>query len=206
MKSPKMILAIVAAGLLMAASSALADDFTLNSDHCTGGCGPQTGGFGNVNLTQVGANVLVTVSLINGNQFISTGAGGGDAFLFNGPAGLVITNISSNGGPLLTPDYGTPTIHADGTGNFNYGIACLSCNGASNPFSGPITFLVLNTTVAALEVQNDTGNFFAADILSGTTGKTGDVDASSVADGGTTLMLLGSALSALGLARRFFWR
>jgi hypothetical protein len=51
---------------------------------------------------------------------------------------------------------------------------------------------------------------FVADILSGTTGNTGPVDVNTppnnVPDGGTTLMLLGSALSGLGLARRFFWR
>jgi hypothetical protein len=55
---------------------AKADTFNFTSDHCTGGCGPQPGGFGTVTLTQVGSNVNVTVTLNNGNQWVKTGSGG----------------------------------------------------------------------------------------------------------------------------------
>jgi hypothetical protein len=47
---------------------------------------------------------------------------------------------------------------------------------------------------------------FVADILSGTTGRTGPVDVNgtpSVPDGGTTVMLLGMAFGALGMVRRY---
>src|SRR5690348_2348164 len=54
-------------------------------------------GFGTVTLTQVGTNVNFTVTLINGNRFVETGAGGGELFLFNDViAGSTITAIASS--------------------------------------------------------------------------------------------------------------
>lgn len=214
MRTPRIILGIVVAGLLMAASCAFADTFTLTSDHCSGGCGPQPGGFGTVTLTQVGANVNVTVSLINGNKFVETGAGGGMNFLFDDAAITLgnITNIISATGQPMAAAMGP--IMADGTGNWMWGVFCTNCgNGGAGAFTGPISFTVTNTTLAQMEVGHPVTGFgtelFVADVLSGTTGNTGDVDVNtppSAPDGGTTLMLLGSALSGLGLARRFFWR
>ena len=215
MRTPKIILGIVATGLLMAASSALADTFTFTSDHCSGGCGPQAGGFGTVTLTQVGANVNVNVSLLNGNFFVETGAGGGMNFLFDDAAITLgnITNIVSGTGQPMAAQMGP--IMADGTGTWMWGIFCTNCgNGGAGKFAGPISFTVTNTTLAQMETGHAVNGFgtelFVADILSGTTGNTGDVDVNTppvtAPDGGTTLMLLGSALSGLGLARRFFWR
>src|SRR5262249_61739201 len=75
-------------GLVVAAPPAQADTFTFTSCHvsgstCEGGSIPAPG-FGSVTLTQAGANVDFTVSLINGNRFVETGAGGGELFLFTG--------------------------------------------------------------------------------------------------------------------------
>lgn len=188
---------------------AKADTFTLTSDHCSGGCGPQAGGFGTVTLTQVGANVNVTVSLINGNRFVETGSGGGMNFLFDNSAITLanITNIVSATGQPMAAMAGP--IMADGTGTWMWGIFCTNCgNGGAGAFTGPISFTVTNTTLAAMEVGHFVNGFgqevFVADVLSGTTGNTGPVDASvMVPDGGSTVMLLGMAFGVLGMVRRY---
>jgi hypothetical protein len=101
-----------------------------------------------------------------------------------------------------------------------WGIFCTNCgNGAAGAFKGGITFTVTNTTIAQMTVGHPVAGFgtelFVVDMFSSNlngntgTGNTGPVDVNtppSVPDGGTTLMLLGTALSGLGLARRFFWR
>src|SRR6185503_6049564 len=53
---------------------------TLTSDHCDGGCGPQTGGFGTIKVVsdELGTGGAVgtlafTVTLINGNNFVTGG-------------------------------------------------------------------------------------------------------------------------------------
>lgn len=216
MKTPKILLGIVATGLLMAASSR-ADTFNFTSDHCTGGCG--TPPFGTVTLTQVGSNVNVTVSLLNGNKFVETGASGAPGslnnFLFDDSAITLanITNIVSATGQPMAANQGP--IMADGTGTWMWGVGCTNCGvGGAGAFTGPISFTVTNTTIAQLTVGHPVSGFgteiFVADILSGTTGNTGDVDVNTppttTPDGGTTLMLLGSAFTGLGLVRRFFWR
>jgi len=193
------------AGLGLQQAKAVTFNFT--SDHCTGGCGPQSS-FGTVTLTQVGSNVNVVVSLLNGNQFVSTGAGGMMYFLFDN-AGITLANITSiSGAPAGTTAFAGP-IMANGTGIWQWGIGCASCpQGAAGAFPGPITFTVTNTTIALMTVGHPVSGFgtelFVADILSGTTGLTGDVDVNThVPDGGATVMLLGTALGALGMARRF---
>jgi len=189
---------------------AKADTFNLTSDHCSGGCGPQSGGFGTVTLTQSGANVNVVVSLINGNKFVETGSGGGMNFLFDNSAISLgnITNIVSATGQPMAAAQGP--IMADGTGTWQWGIFCTNCgNGGAGAFNGPISFTVTNTTLAAMEVGHNVNGvgqeIFVADILSGTTGNTGPVDVHGgmVPDGGATVMLLGMAFGALGMVRRY---
>src|SRR5215471_18059503 len=89
------------AGLMLGVPDvARADTFTFTSCHisgssCEGGSIPAPG-FGSVTLTQSGANVNFTVSLINGNRFVETGAGGGELFLFNDALpGSTITTVAS---------------------------------------------------------------------------------------------------------------
>ena len=91
-----------------------------------------------------------------------------------------------------------------------WGIGCPTCpQGGAGAFPGPITFTVTNTTLAAMEVGHFVSGqgteLFVADILSGTNGRTGDVDVNTpmVPDGGATVMLLGVALGALGMVRRY---
>ena len=206
-----MLIALVGLGL----QQAKADTFDFTSDHCSGGCGPQSS-FGTVTLTQVNNNVNVVVSLLNGNQFVKTGAGGMMYFLFDA-AGITaanITNIVATGNPGGPTTAFAGPIHANGTGDWMWAIGCQSCPdgsaGGAGAFPGPIMFTVTNTTLAALEVGhlvNGQTELFVADILSGTNGRTGDVDVSGgtpgVPDGGATVMLLGVALGALGMVRRY---
>src|SRR5262245_25748595 len=179
---------------LCANTGAKADTFNLTSCHisgstCQGGSIPAPG-FGSVTLTQSGANVNFTVSLINGNRFVETGAGGGELFLFNDSiAGSTITNIATSpttpaGG--LSGSTNLPPVMADGTGSWTASVECTvpsDCNGGSAPTMTSLTFTVTNATIAALTTPTSlTGlNIFVADILCGPTvtgcaGQTGPVD------------------------------
>jgi len=161
-------------------------------------------GFGSVTLTQAGANVTFDVTLINGNRFVETGAGGGELFLFNDSiAGSTITNITAtlNGTDVTSTIPGglsgftniSPRVMADGTGTFSASVECTipmgmgsPCNGGSTPNINDLHFTVTNATVAQLEVGNGDGNggtsnIFVADILCGAAqtqcgGLTGPVD------------------------------
>ncbi|SRR6266542_24893 len=184
-------------------------DFT--SCHVTGGC---TGtDFGTVTLTQVGTNVLITLTLAAGEEFVTTGAGDRQYFKFNdGSAGTTTVSESSDfyqfntSSPLLS-------FCGDGGGCFSYGIGAQTtgtnaCTTGTCPYSGGITFTVNNTTIADLTQPNNLGQIFVADIRFTGSGLTGLVDVSpaTVPDGGSTVMLLGSALLGIGALRRKFAR
>src|SRR5215475_3019409 len=155
-------LAFLAAVGLCAPSAAVADTFDLTSCHisgstCEGGSIPAPG-FGTVTLTQSGTSVNFTVSLINGNRFVETGAGGGELFLFNDAIpGSTITTIATS---PTTPAGGLsgftnlPPVMADGTGTFTASVECTvaaDCNGGSAPTMTFLHFNVTNATVAQLE-------------------------------------------------------
>jgi hypothetical protein len=145
-----------------------------------------------VTLTQAGTSVDFTVSLLNGNRFIETGAGGGWLFSFNDTiAGSTVTTIATSpttpaGGLSGTTNH-APNM-ADGTGTWTAGVFCTvasDCNGGSANTMTSLTFVVTNATVAGLETLNPNGNMFIADILCGDAqtqcaGKTGPVDVTGV--------------------------
>ena len=181
-------------------AQAISFDFTV--DHVTGGAGPAP--FGTVTLTQTAGNVDFNVTLTAGYKFVLTGAADFQYFKFNGTGVAVgdIFNINQNFAPY-TLSAATGPFNGDGTGNFTFGITSNHGNGGSPPqFAGPISFSVANATIADFTQPNNSGFLFVGDILA-PNGNTGPVAVETVPDGGMTLMLLGTALGALGMARRF---
>jgi protein with PEP-CTERM/exosortase system signal len=184
--------------------------FPFTSDHTSDGAG--TPPFGQVELTQNGTSVNFTVTLFDGSVFVKTGAGDSQYFKFNaiGITLADIVNLSAPSNPAFPLAAAGPgNFNGDGTGPFAWAIgAPLAGNGAPGQNANPISFTVLNSVITDFTTPNVNGFVFVADILSGQTGNTGPVDAStpSVPDGGATVMLLGAALGALGMARRFLKR
>jgi hypothetical protein len=204
----------VATAFVGGATAASADSIDpttiqLTSCHIATGCGPEP--FGTVTLTQVGANVNVTVSGPNFTFFAATGTIKGDAnsvlFAFNAPSTATIANPVATSSitpvPALTgvtggsfsvngnPDFGT----------FTDAIECLTCNGASNQISS-ISFTVDGATIAQLTGGNQTNTIFIADVL--INGATGVVDASvpaPIVGAGLPGVVLACG-GLLGLARR----
>jgi protein with PEP-CTERM/exosortase system signal len=197
------VAAILAIGLLLAASSARADVFDFTSDHCSGGCGDPP--FGTVTLTQNGANVDITVSIAP-NFWAKTGSVDFLMFKFNDTAdGITAANIINESFDSQTVNGVQGTFNGDGTGAFSFGIACTTCKNGNSGLSDDLSFTVTGATLAGLEAANANGNIFVADIFSAQTGKTGPVDVNNgnphVPDSGSTALLLGLSLFGLGFVR-----
>jgi len=204
---------------------------TFTSDHCTGGClTGQTNGGGTVTVTELAGNILqFAVSLANGNQFINSGFQASFGFnlvvppgsthptitysLINPAASYTIPGGSGPGGLTQGPQ----SLHMDGTGFFLYGLDGVG-NGGSNPLGSSLSFDVqaAGLTINSL-ASNSAGQFFAADIISGTGARnTGGIDVSTVTGCPTcnfqqvpepaSLAILGTAFAMFGiLARRRRW-
>lgn len=204
-------LLLTVAGFVLAlgmSQTASADTFTFTSCHVSGGC---TGtSFGTVTLTQNGANVDVTVALAAGIQFIDTGAGDEQYFKFNDTSSGTTTVTENSSAIQFNVSNPLGTFCGDGGGCYAYGIGPQGAPNGNTPISGPISFTINNTTIANLTTLNDLGQIFVADVIFTGSGNTGLVDVSgggtSVPDGGSTAMLLGSALLGLGALRRRFGR
>ncbi len=165
------------------------ETFQFTSDHCTGGClTGQTSG-GTVTVTDLGSGTLeFSISLLNGNQFIN---GGFDAsFGFNLASNPTITYSNINPaanytipGVIPVNKQAAGSLHMDGTGFFEYGLDGVG-NGGSDPLGSSLVFDInaAGLTLTSLQ-QNSDGQFFAADIISGTTGtpnrNTGGIDVSN---------------------------
>ena len=178
--------------VMMTVVAVWADEFTyaLNSDHCTGGCG--TIPFGTVDVKAIGSGaggageVQVTVSLIPGDSFVSTGFPGSFGFNLVSPFNQTVTlsNFSAGFGTAGTQSPGS--FQFDGFGNFQYFVTCISCgSGGSSPNQGPLVFDVTETGLLAADFAQLSSlppgsqqAFFVADIM-GSNGLTGPVGAVS---------------------------
>src|SRR5256886_8201306 len=156
-----------------------------------------TGPFGTVTVSLTGNTATITFTAAAGYLFVD-----GQAVDVNVNAtSWTVANITSNGNPVSD----TGAHNVDGFGSFNQTLSqANSSNGA-----GLVTFTLTNTTgtwASALQglIANVDGwlvgahlqiaNGFTAYAVGNTT---------TLPDGGTTAMLLGAALGALGMARRF---
>ena len=163
---------------------------TLTSDHCTDGCGPQTGGFGTITVVDNGlgtggavGTLAFTVQLINSNTFA---AGGQDVTFGFDLAGnptitySVLPNSLPNTRAWFIPNVGAGntqaagTLHADGFGDVEYGVEMDGSGASGSPPD------LLKFSISAVNLDwTDLETIMVADIFAGSgpgQGNTGFVD------------------------------
>ena len=162
-----------------------------------------TGPYGTVNVNLTAPNMAtITFTAASGYLFVD---GGSVAVNVNSNAWTIGT-FNSNGDPVFDDGAG----NEDGFGSFNQKVSMQnSSNGASI-----ISFVLTNTSgtwlFGAANVLAFNGqNWKVAAHIQIATGLTGFAagpnGGQQVPDGGTTVMLLGAALGALGMARRYLF-
>ena len=173
-----------------------------------------------VNRTSTTTATITFTSLTNSGNIYLMGDGSSVALNVNATTFTCGIVTGSNAGTGFTPGPYTTNIVAnqqvDGWGRFNFTID--SFDGYTHS-SDSISFTLTNTsgtwaTASSVLVANANGALAAAHIFVTTspanasnsaliTGFAANGGAVNTPDGGTTVMLLGAALGALGIARRF---
>ena len=200
MRKLKYLAAILIAVACLGLQHAKADfvDYTLVTSNSPGTLG--TGPFGTAHVDLTAGVATITFTAASGYLFVD---GGSVAVNVNATT-WNIGSFKSNGEPVSSGGAG----NEDGFGSFNQKVSMQdSSHGASmirftlTNTSGTwlsaanvLAFNAQNWLIAAhIQIQNGTGN----------TGFAAGPGGGSVPDGGTTVMLLGVALGALGLVRRY---
>ena len=166
---------------LVLSQPAKAQSVTLNftSDHCTGGCGPQSS-FATLSITEQSGNLLFSITPLNNNLIANTGFDASFAFNLVGDPTVTFSNLTQGFTAVGTT---AGDLKFDGLGLFEYGVL-FNQQGGGNGFGGTLSFLLDATTDLTLaslvelstNPPGDTPAYFGLDILSGTTGRTGAVD------------------------------
>jgi hypothetical protein len=203
MKKLKYLAPILIAVACLGFQQAKADtvDYTLTTSNSPGTLGAGPFGTVHVDLT-TSTTATITFTAAPNYLFVD----GGSVAVNVNATSWTIGTFTSNGEPVSDDGAG----NEDGFGSFNQKVSMMdSSNGASiisfvlTIGSGTwadaahvLAFNGNNWLVAAhIQIQNGTGNTgFAAGPSGGT-----------IPDGGTTVMLLGAALGALGMARRYLF-
>lgn len=201
MKKLKYIAPILIAVACLGFQQAKADqvNYTLTNANDSGlGTGP----YGTVNVNLTAPNMAtITFTAASGYLFVD---GGSVAVNVNSNAWTIGT-FNSNGDPVFDAGVG----NEDGFGSFNQKVSMQnSSNGASI-----ISFVLTNISGIWLSAANvlafNAQNWLVAAHIQIATGLTGFAagpnGGQQVPDGGTTVMLLGAALGALGMARRYLF-
>ena len=200
MKKLKYIAPILIAVACLGLQHAKADtvDYTLVTSNSPGTLG--TGPFGTAHVDLTAGVATITFTAASGYLFVD---GGSVAVNVNATT-WTIGNFTSNGDPVSNAGSG----NEDGFGNFNQKVSMANSSNGASIISFTLTngsgtwlsaanvlaFNLQNWLIAAhIQIQNGTGN----------TGFAAGPGGGSVPDGGTTVMLLGAALGALGLVRRY---
>jgi len=220
MNKIKYIAAVLIALVGLGLQQAKADVFTSSLNQGNSAISSFTGPYGTVTITTTGTNtatVTFTSNTVAGNAYLF-GDGGSVALNVNATTFSVSGISGSNSGTGFTPGPFSQMVagNEDGFGSFNLRIR--SFDGFSHS-SDTITFTLTNTSgtwASAADVLTNNANGFdaAAHIFVTTspanasnsalaTGFAGEGGGVVAPDGGTTVMLLGVALGALGMARRF---
>jgi hypothetical protein len=214
------LIAIACFGLQQVKADTFAFDLTAGNAAISGFPGPYAHVV--VNRTDTTHATITFTSLTSGNNIYLMGDGGSVAVNVNAGSWTLSGITGSNAGTGFTPGpySNAHSGNEDGFGSFNQQIR--SFDGFTHS-SDTISFTLTNTggtlwlDALSVLIANANGNLAAAHIFVTTT--LGGVNASNsalatgfasqggnipnVPDGGATVMLLGTALGALGMARRY---
>jgi hypothetical protein len=212
------LIAIAGVGLQQAKADTISFNLTVGNAAIAGNPGPYA--TVTVNRTDTTHATITFTSLTNGSNIYLFGDGSSVAVNVNATSWTICDFTASNTGTGFTPgplsDNGSKNV--DGFGTLNQTV--VSFDGFTHS-SDNISFTLTNTsggpgwlTASSVLVANDHGAMAAAHIFVTTspansangasvTGFAANGGSVSIPDGGTTVMLLGAALGALGMARRF---